>query len=134
MVLSVQQRVFLVETYAKYGSIKQCRELFSEKYAVGGQIAKPPVKLAIQDLVKKWRETGSVLNKKRSYQKRVCTPENIDSVENRMFQSPTKSTRRLSQQTGISRTSCRRILKSDLVLKPYKVTVVHELKPDQKEQ
>jgi hypothetical protein len=43
------------------------------------------------------------------------------------MQSPNKSTRKLSQQAHVSRTTCRRVLKS-LDLKSYRVTVVQHLK------
>ncbi|KAJ4451740.1 hypothetical protein ANN_03211 [Periplaneta americana] len=52
---------------------------------------KPPAKAAMQNLVEKWRETGSVANKNRNYPKRVRTPENIARVQESLKQSPTKS-------------------------------------------
>ena len=124
MVLSVQQRVFVVESYVKSGSFKICREEFQQKYGTDS-----PCKSAIHKLLKKWRQTGSVRDVKRARQNRVRTPDNIEDVGNRMLQSPSKSIRRLSQQTGISRTTCQVILKKDLKLTPYKISVVHQLKP-----
>ena len=53
-------------------------------------------------------------------------PEVTDDVRRRIMQSRKKSTRKLSQQAHVSRTVCRRVLKS-LDLKPYRVTVVQHL-------
>ncbi|KAJ4441295.1 hypothetical protein ANN_11149 [Periplaneta americana] len=86
----------------------------------------------MQNLVTKWRETGSVENKTSNYPKRVRTPENIARVQESLEQSPTKSQRRLSVQVGIKRTSCRNIIEKNLRLYPYKFTVVHALeRPDE---
>lgn len=80
--------------------------------------------------MKKWRQTGSVVNATKNKASSVCTPELRARVSEVMLHSPSKSTRRLSQQVGVSRTTCRRVLKS-LKLKPYRITVVQQLKePD----
>lgn len=60
--------------------------------------------------------------------KRVCTPENVAAVHQKMLQSPTKLTQRLLQETDISHRSCGRILHLDLHMYPYWVSVVHALK------
>lgn len=124
MVLTVQQRVFIVECYVKTKSWKECDRLFVDKF----KGVKVPAKRSMQQIVAKWRETGSVLNKTKNIPKRVRTPENVDIIRQKIAQSPDKSTRRLSQETGISRQSCMRILHQDLQMRPYKVSVVHELK------
>ncbi|KAJ4433261.1 hypothetical protein ANN_15520 [Periplaneta americana] len=74
----------------------------------GRVLAKPPAKAAMQNLVAKWRGTGSVMNKNRNYPKRVRTPENIARVQESLEQSPMKSQRRLPVQVGIKRISCRK--------------------------
>ena len=47
--------------------------------------------------------------------------ENIQNLQKRLEEFPRKLTRRLSQETGISRTSVLRILFDDLKLFPYKI-------------
>ena len=125
MVLTVEQRVFVVESYVETKSWKQCGQWFAEKF----NGVKVPAKSAMQRLVVKWRQTGSVLNKSKNTPKRVRTPEKVAEVQQKMLQSPTKSTRRLSQETTISHRSCRRILHLDLHMHPYRVSVVHALQP-----
>lgn len=124
MPYSIEQRIFIVEEYVRTTSIRSVRVKFQEKYPRSGV----PAKSTIQDLVKKWRTTGDVSNAKRDKQPTVRTPEVVANIADVIGRSPTKSTRRLSQQTGISRTSCRRILHG-LKMYAYRVSVVHELKP-----
>ncbi|KAJ4434931.1 hypothetical protein ANN_23503 [Periplaneta americana] len=65
MVLTIKQRVFIVECYAKHNSWKRCAELFAQEFQTGRVLAKPPAKAAMQNLVAKWRETDYVANKNR---------------------------------------------------------------------
>ena len=100
------QRIFIVECYAKHNSSKTCAELFAEEYMTGNVLAIPPAKFAMQNLVAKWRKTGSVLNQNRNYPKRIRTPKNIAKLKQSLEQSPTKSQRHLSMQVGIKMSSC----------------------------
>ena len=62
--------------------------------------------------------------------KLVRTPEVVRDIQQRISRSPQKSTQRLSQQVGLSRTTCQRVLKS-LSMRAYRITCVRELKlPD----
>ena len=62
--------------------------------------------------------------------KLVRTPEVVSDIQQQISRSPLKSTRRLSQQVGLSRTTCQRVLKS-LNMRAYRITCVQELKlPD----
>ena len=97
---TIHQPVFVIESYFKTGSIKQTQQDFNAKFP-GVNV---PIKNAIQKLVKKFRDTGSVLNKKQTnYSRRVRNPEIAHLISQRMVASPRKSTRRLSQQCGVSR-------------------------------
>ena len=86
---------------------------------------------SIQDLVKKWHTTGSVANANKNRAPSVRTPAVIADIQARMIRSPTKSTRKLSQQTNVSRRSCQRVLQF-LQMKPYRMTCVQELKQEDK--
>ena len=50
-------------------------------------------------------------------------PENIQNLREHHEESPRKSTRRLSQETGISRKTVLRIIHDDLKLFPYKIQI-----------
>ena len=64
----------------------------------------------------KFRKTRSVVDaqKGRDRSSFGIIPENIQNLRERHEDFPRKSTRRLSQETGISRTSVLRILHDDL--------------------
>jgi hypothetical protein len=57
MWLTVEQRVFILESYLKTMSYAHCRQSFFEKFR-----RQEPVKSAIAKMIKKFRETGSVLD------------------------------------------------------------------------
>ena len=62
--------------------------------------------------------------KGRDYSSFVIIPENIQNLRQRYEDFPRKSTRRLSQKAGISRTSVLRIPHDDLKLFPYKIQIL----------
>ncbi|KAJ4446447.1 hypothetical protein ANN_13143 [Periplaneta americana] len=70
----------------------------------------------------------SFLNKKRVQQRRVLTEEELDEIGARLEHSSRKSLRRLAQEVDISKTSALMATKF-LKLKPYMVTTVHALQP-----
>ncbi|KAJ4436212.1 hypothetical protein ANN_18842 [Periplaneta americana] len=102
-------------------------------------LTKPGVRIpnrsTIHDLVNKVRSTESFLNKKHVQQRRVLTEEKLDEVGARLEDSPRKSLRRrrLAQEVNISKTSAFVATKL-LKLKPYRVTVVHALQPQDPEE
>ena len=93
MVLSLQQRIVIVEAYLRTGSIKEMQQAFLEKYLE----IKAPAKRSVQSLVKKWCETGSVKNVKKQRPKLVQMPEVVSDIQ-QWISSPRKSTRRLSHK------------------------------------
>jgi hypothetical protein len=64
----------------------------------------------------------------------VCSPDNTDIVQVEVQISPSKSTRKAAAQLGISRQLVQRILKSELNLYPYKMTVLPKLTVQNKPQ
>jgi hypothetical protein len=69
MRLTVVERVFILESYLKPMSYAYCRQRFFEKFR-----RQAPVKSAAAKMIKKFRETGSLLDKNRIRQKSVLTP------------------------------------------------------------
>ena len=69
MVLSLQQRIVIVEDYLCTGSITETQQVFLEKYLE----IKVPAKRSVQSLVKKWHKTVSVKNVKKQRPKLVRT-------------------------------------------------------------
>ena len=70
MRLTVEERVFIFESYLKTKSYAHCRQSFFETFR-----RQAPVKSAIAKMIKKFRGTGSLLDMNRNRQKSVLTPE-----------------------------------------------------------
>ena len=128
---TVQQRKKIIEAYFATKSVvltqRQCRKELGRD--------KVPKRKTIERLVAKFRETGSVANanKGRSGRPRsVKTPNNVQNLRERLEESPRKSTRRLLQEVGISRSSVLRILLDDLRLFPYKIQILQRQTDDNK--
>lgn len=122
---TLEQRLFMYDAYVKSGCVRTVRRRFAHKF----QDVTIPHRKTIHAIVNKVRQTGSLLDKKRTVSKRrVLTEEKLDEVGARLEHSPQKSLRLIAQETGISKTSARTatIL---LKLKSNKTAVVHELQP-----
>jgi hypothetical protein len=66
MQLTEEEHVFILESYLKTMSYAHCRQSFFEKFG-----RQAPVKSAIAKMIKKFCETGSVLEVARNMVKRV---------------------------------------------------------------
>jgi hypothetical protein len=66
-----QQRVFLYDTYVKYGSAGKCRRKFRRKF----RDERVPSRQTFHNLVNKLRTTGLVIDKKQKHKRRVLTEE-----------------------------------------------------------
>jgi hypothetical protein len=67
-ILQVEERVFILEIYLETMFYAHCRKSFFEKFR-----RQAPVKSTIAKMIKKFRETGSLLDKNRNRQKSVLT-------------------------------------------------------------
>jgi transposase len=59
-----------------------------------------PDKSTIQRLVERFREIGSIGEKRRSGRPSVLSNDSLEDIRARLLQSPRKSLRKLSQETG----------------------------------
>ena len=80
-----------------------------------------PRRDTIRKLVNRFRETGSVLDRKPQRTRHVLTEENLDEIGQTLERSPRKSVSRLSQETVVSQFSAWKATKL-LILKPHKIT------------
>ena len=81
MRLAVEERVFILKSYLKTMSYTHCRQSFFEKFR-----RQAPVKSAIAKMIKKFRETGSLLNKNRNRQVSVNTRDKCIEMNGHHFQ------------------------------------------------
>jgi transposase len=117
---TLEERVFLYDTYVKYGSARKCRRKVRDE--------RVPSRRTIHNLVNKLRTTGLVIDKKQKHKRRVRTEEKIDNIGARLEHTPRKSLKRLAQETGVSKSSARTATQL-LKLRPYETTVIHALQP-----
>ena len=78
-------------------------------------------------MIKKFKETGTIHDKICSGKPKKLTKPALRDVTNKLERSPTKSLRRLSQETGLSLGSTHHAVHK-MKFHPYKVQFVHELK------
>ncbi|CAI9733658.1 Macrophage migration inhibitory factor-like [Octopus vulgaris] len=131
MVLTLQERIFIVENVFRDGGkyTKEVQESFQEEFGA----ERLPHRNCVSALLHKFKKTGSVQDKPKSGRPKVVTDTVLQNVTNKLQRSPRKSLRRLSQETRISLTSTHRAV-HQLKFFPYKVHVVHELKPQDSEK
>ncbi|KAJ4427855.1 hypothetical protein ANN_25634 [Periplaneta americana] len=128
MQYTLNQRLFLVKQYWITNSITATQRAYQRKFGVRN----PPKRNTILGLVNKLETTGSLVSEKgKNRSSRL--PTVVVDVRARQEQSPKKSLRRLSQETGYTYSMCQRAAKS-AGLKPYRVTVVHQLQEPDKDE
>jgi hypothetical protein len=80
-------------------------------------------------MIKKFRETSSLLEKNRNRQKSVLTPEILQNIQTAIPRSPHTFWRKLSAQTGISLGLTHTAVRKMLKLYPYRMQVFHKIIP-----
>jgi hypothetical protein len=80
-------------------------------------------------VIKKFRKTGSLLDKNRNLQKSVLTPGILQDIQTTITRSPHKSLQKLSAQTGIPLGSAHTAVRKMLKFCPYRMQIFHELIP-----
>ena len=97
MRLTVEERVFILESCWKTMSYVHCRQSFFEKFG-----RQAPVKSAIAKMIKKFRQTGSLLDKNLIRQKSVLTRGILQDTETAINTHKSLRKLRVSAPTGIS--------------------------------
>ena len=104
---TLEQRVFIFETFIKTKSTSTVRKRFMRKFS--GQPI--PCRDTVRKLVMKFRNSGSLLDKKPKRKRRVLTEEKLDEICARLEKTRYKSLRCLAEETGISKSSARNAIK-----------------------
>jgi hypothetical protein len=99
---TLEQSVFLYDSYVIYGSARNCRRKFRCKFYDG----RVPSRQTIHNLVNKLRTRELLIDKKQKYKRRVLTEEKLDDIGARLEQTPRKPLKRLVQETGVSKVWC----------------------------
>jgi AraC-like DNA-binding protein len=117
MVSSQDQRVFILEHYFSTRSYAECQNAFRNSFPD----SVVPNKSTIQRLVDRLREARSTGEKRCSGRPSVLSNDSLEDTRARLLQSPRKSLRKFSQQTGMT-------LTKRLKLHPYRVLLAHGLR------
>jgi hypothetical protein len=106
--LTFEQRIFVAEHYFGSKSFLLCRKAFEGVFTNESV----PYKTTVSRLIRKFRDTGSVLNQKRNRRCAVLNDVTLEDVRLSLLHFPSKLLRKLSEQKNMS---C--IKKSGCVLK-----------------
>ncbi|PSN50113.1 hypothetical protein C0J52_04698 [Blattella germanica] len=117
---TLEQHMFLFETYTRKRSYLKCRIRFIRKFP---GVSVPNIS-TIHRLVCKVRETFA--DKKRNHKRTLLTEEKLDDIGACFEQSSHKSLSKLAQQVGVSVSSVCNATKL-LKFNPYKIDRVHKL-------
>jgi hypothetical protein len=92
---TLEQCVFMYDTYVKFGSAGKCRRKFRRKF----HDERVPSRQTIHNLLNKLRTTG--------LKRRVLTEETLDDIGSRLEHTPRKSLKRLAKEIVVSKCSAR---------------------------
>lgn len=124
MLFSPEQRIFTLESYFAQKSYSRVIEEFRKKY-LDAAVANNSM---VTRLVHRFRRSGSVADKKRAGKLSILYDEKLREGETKFQRSPTKSTRNIAMECGISQSIMIKAAKK-LHLQPYEVHKAQELKP-----
>ena len=98
---TLQKIIIMYDLYAITSSCREVVKRFQANYS-GVRV---PSREAVRLLVNKFRETGSILDKKRNVKRHVLTEHKLEEIGERLESSLQKSLRRLAQEADISKAS-----------------------------
>lgn len=123
MAWDTKSRAKIVQLYFKTGSIVQAQRDFRRET----NSRTVPNRDAILQFAKRFLDEGTV-NKKPYHRRQTSKKKTaIAKVQRALRNDPQTSSRALSSQTAIPRTTVRRVLHEDLGLYPYKIEMVQKL-------
>jgi hypothetical protein len=101
---TLEQHVFLYDTYVKYGSAGKCWQKFQSNI----YDKKVSRRQTIHNLVSKLRTMGLLIHKKQKHKRQVLTVEKLDDIRDRPEHTPRKSLKPLAQETGVSKSRAKK--------------------------
>jgi hypothetical protein len=98
-----EQRIFMYDSYVKYGSAGKCRRKFRRKFH--DEIV--PSGLTIPNLVNKLKTAGLLIGKKQKHKLQMLNEEKLDDAGARLEHTRRKSLKLLAQETAVSKSNAR---------------------------
>jgi transposase len=99
MMLSVEERTFLVEHVFRCGG--EYTQDVQQRLQAQFLETKVPHCTAVQQLIQKFMQTGSVCNATRSGRPSILTEKKVLNISDRTLRSLKESIRKLTQQVGV---------------------------------
>ena len=121
---TAQEKVLCVSWFIETKSDVQTRRNYRSKYG-----RDPPSRPSIRLWHKKFMETGTVFDARRSGRPRTFEV-NIERVRQAFQRSPMKSIRTAATQLDLSRTTVHKVLHKNLRLFAHKVQMLQALQPN----
>lgn len=121
MRFSTEERIAIVRSRLRGRSYKDTQEEFRRKFHKDA-----PTRANIRVLLNKFNRTGSVSDEQHPRKPRV-DGETVERVNNAISRSPQASTRRLSRELDIPRSTVWKILRFVLKKRAYHIQVLHKL-------
>jgi hypothetical protein len=122
MVLTREQKIFVVKHYFRNESYVFCQGDFQEAFPNDTV----PKKTTVYRIITKFEETGSVCDRKHNRRRTVLNDNTLQDVRLSLLQSPSKSLRKLSQQKNMSLRSAYQAVRL-LHLRAYCSRAMYEL-------
>ncbi|KAJ4440112.1 hypothetical protein ANN_08249 [Periplaneta americana] len=119
-----EQRINVVSWRLNGLSFAEVQERFCRRYRT-----EAPTRTTIRGLVNKFQRNGNVCNEKRSGRPST-SQETVETIQKAIEQSPKASTRRLSREHGIPKSTVWQTLRLVLKKKAYYIQVLHHLEPE----
>ena len=91
---TLAHRIFMYDSYVRTESCREGTPLFRDRFPD----IRTPHRDTVRKLVNRFRETGTVLDRKPQLTRHVLTEENLDEIGQTLERSPRKSLSRLSQE------------------------------------
>jgi hypothetical protein len=121
---TLEQCIFLYDTYVKYGSARKWRQKFQCEF----RDERVPSRQTINSLVNKLISMGLLIDKKQKRKFWVLTEKKLDDKGARLEHAPRKSLKCPAHERGMTKSSARRATQL-LKLRYYKRIVIHALQP-----
>ena len=122
--LTTEQRISVVSWRLNGLPFAEVQERFRRRYRT-----EAPTRTTIRGLVNKFQRTGNVCDEKRSGRPST-SQETVETIRQAIEQSPKASTRRLSREHGIPKSTVWQTLRFVLKKKAYHIQVLHHLEPE----
>lgn len=121
---TIAERITILEYRLRGETYAEMQRLFERKYQKDA-----PTRLAIRKLVNKFRRTGSVADERRAGRPPV-SPQSVQRVREAIERSPKASTRRLSHELTLPKSTVWKVLHYTLKKKAYHIQVLHKLEEE----